>query len=79
MTVSMTRKLLYSYYQMPSQDLLEYIENLEVIHKMNIELNLNMSIATSSILTNNIKKTHKGKTRASPDYDDSNALAKYLA
>ena len=79
MTAAIARKLLYSYHQIPGQDLLEYAENLEAIYKTNIKLDLNISIATSSILTDNTKETCKDKTRALPDCNNSDTLAKYLA
>ena len=64
---------------MSSQDLLEYTKNLETICKTNIELDLIISIATSSILTKTTKETCKNKTRIIPNYNKIKDLAKCMA
>ena len=49
------------------------------MHEVTIEVDPNISVAITSILTTNIKEIHKKKTRKIPDCDDEKNLAECIA
>ena len=58
---------------------MDYSKNLEALYKIAVELDPNLSVASSFSLTVTIKEIYKVKVEKSVDYNDKTDVVKYIA